>query len=576
MNKSPYTGPVFSYIRFSSAKQAQGDSERRQDDAAQRWCQERNLTLDTSLRPDRGVSAYKEANLKTGNLGLFLKKIEDGTVPSGSTLLVENLDRLSRAAITSAFPLFWSIIVDHGVRVVTLMDGKEFTKESITEDPNSLYMTIGTLARGHDESKTKSIRLKSAFAKLRDGLGERKWPTNCPPWLELNPDKKSFKVIREKAKIIQRIFKDFDRGIGVFTIARNLQAEKVGRPSDGKCLWQTSNIQHYLNSRAVVGEFQPHQRTETGGRVAVGEPLKDYYPSIIDKKLFARVSMRFDRKPKTRGRRADDLVNIFRGMVRCPYCGSNMLLKRQLTKNGSRREHYICDKAQRFQTCLAVGWDRDDFECTFLEFAAQVQSEYSRVQLAKPDATELPTLQAQQRELSTQEDRLLDLYQSGKIDRDKLEQRIAAVRTEQKTLKAEVTKLENSMTGRAEEQFKLDLNTFLNTDLQNPVKRELIAGVVSRLFTKIDVYFAGLPSRQRSLMAAKKKLLADGLKGNQIFFKLAKKVPFMAERFFVGHFHDIGTKPYPDFLKDKALAEMWDDKNAHKEFKAIATAAAKR
>ena len=110
-----YTGPVFSYVRFSSARQAQGDSERRQDDAAKRWCEEKKLTLDTSLRPDRGVSAFNKGNLKgKGNLGLFLKKIQDGRVPSGSTLLVENLDRLSRGAIIAAFNLFWEIIVGIG------------------------------------------------------------------------------------------------------------------------------------------------------------------------------------------------------------------------------------------------------------------------------------------------------------------------------------------------------------------------------------------------------------------------------------------------------------------------------
>lgn len=578
MKATDYSGPVFSYIRFSSAKQAEGDSERRQSDAAKKWCKDRNLTLDTSLRPDRAKSGFTQANLKKdGNLGLFLQKIKDGRVPIGSTLLVENLDRISRAAITSSFPLFLNII-NSGVRVVTLMDGQEFTRENVDDESHKLYITIGTLARGHDESKTKSIRLKAAFDKLRKNLGDRKWPTNFPPWLALDADKKTFHPIESKVATIQRIFDDYEKGVGVFTIARTLQAEGVGRPSDGKCLWQTSTIQHYLKSRAVIGEFQPHVRTEGGGRTSVGAPIENYFPAIIDSGQFARVALKLATSKKTRGRRSRDLVNIFRGLLRCPYCGSSILLKRQVTSKGHRQDTFVCDRAQRFQTCLAFGWERNDFEACFLEYAAGVQKEYASLKILRPDARALPTVIAHLAELEARESKLLSLYLDGKFTKEKLDEFGEKMRVEKARFSQEKTRLENSVSGRTERQLKLDLRTFLKVDLADEKNREILAGVVSRLFWKIDLYFVGLPSRYKWLVARRKKLISGGLKGNQAYFKLAKECAFLSERFFVGHSNQIGAKPYPDFLGDEEFASLYDDEesgtgSAHEEFRQILAAA---
>ena len=569
MNKGDYSGPVFSYIRFSSAKQAAGDSERRQTDAAKEWCKERNLALDTSLKPDRGKSGYTRANLKKdGNFGQFLERIKDGRVPAGSTLLVENLDRVTRSAINTAIPLFFDII-NAGVRIVTLMDRQEFTKESIAENPFQLYLTIGSLARGHDESKTKSIRLKEAFGKLRRNLDERKWPTNYPPWLELSADLKTFRPIESKAAVVRRIFDDYEKGVGVFTIARNLQAEKVGRLSDGMCLWTTSTIQHYLKARSVIGEFQPHERIEGGGRAAVGEPIANYFPAIIDAGQFARVALKLATSKRTRGRRSPDLVNIFRGLLRCPYCGSSMLLKRQVTPRGHRQETFVCDRAQRFQTCLAFGWDRSSFEACFLEFAEGVQQEYISLQIEKPDTSALPTIVAQLAELEMQETKLLDLYLEGRFTKEKLDGRIDRIRAEQAHLRNKRTELQNSASGRTQKQFQLDLRAFLETDLEDQNKREILAGVISRLFSRIELFFVGLPSRYRSISAKRKQMLAKGMKGNQVYFKLIKETPFLAERFFIAHLQEVGARPYPDILEDEEFASLYDDDNALEEFKEI-------
>src|SRR3954469_22096933 len=87
---------AYSYKRFSTPAQEQGDSLRRQTAMAQAWADRNRVPLDTELNlTDRGVSAYTGANRDVGNLGAFLRAVEEGTVAKGSWLLVENLDRLS-------------------------------------------------------------------------------------------------------------------------------------------------------------------------------------------------------------------------------------------------------------------------------------------------------------------------------------------------------------------------------------------------------------------------------------------------------------------------------------------------
>ena len=88
----------FSYIRFSGRSQEKGDSVRRQDGAVAVWCKRNKVRLDTSttLR-DLGKSAYLGEHRKNPDrhaLAGFLKMVEDGKVPRGSYLIVENLDRL--------------------------------------------------------------------------------------------------------------------------------------------------------------------------------------------------------------------------------------------------------------------------------------------------------------------------------------------------------------------------------------------------------------------------------------------------------------------------------------------------
>jgi hypothetical protein len=100
-----------------------------------RYAADHGLVLDTDLNlTDLGVSAYRGKNAKTGSLSVFLKAVEDGTVPRGSFLLVENIDRLTRDDIPDATMLLMQII-NAGIVVVTLTNREQYSRERLREEP---------------------------------------------------------------------------------------------------------------------------------------------------------------------------------------------------------------------------------------------------------------------------------------------------------------------------------------------------------------------------------------------------------------------------------------------------------
>jgi len=93
----------YSYIRFSSPEQAKGTSYERQLNFAKNFAEKRGWTLDEKLCMfDEGLSGFHQDHTVKGHLGVFLRAVQGGKIEKPSALLVENLDRLSRAAIPDA------------------------------------------------------------------------------------------------------------------------------------------------------------------------------------------------------------------------------------------------------------------------------------------------------------------------------------------------------------------------------------------------------------------------------------------------------------------------------------------
>jgi DNA invertase Pin-like site-specific DNA recombinase len=351
---------AYSYIRFSTPDQLKGDSLRRQLELSERYAKEHGLELDTSLRlKDLGLSAFNKANLEKGALGVFLEAVKVGSVKSGSFLLVESLDRLSRANVTDALNLFLGI-TKAGITIVTLADGMSYSQQSIEANWTQLIMSLAIMARAHEESATKSKRLKAVWAKKKTDASLRVVTSSLPAWLAV----KDGKIVADEAKAetVREIFRLIRGGYGLHLLERKLNTDKI--PSIGRAArWHRSYLNKLVHNRSIIGEYQP--MTGRGGvRVPSGDPVKGYYPPLMTEAEFFSAQQSIAGRTAKGGRKGAGIANIFSGLCKCGYCGGPV---RYVNKNAATKWQYlVCSNAKSGLGCKHVPWNYHEFESTVL------------------------------------------------------------------------------------------------------------------------------------------------------------------------------------------------------------------
>jgi DNA invertase Pin-like site-specific DNA recombinase len=320
------TKTAYSYIRFSTAQQQHGRSQARQIEACEHYCKERGLTLaqgDDYRFLDAGVSGWKGDHVgDKGQLARFISNVKDGTIKAGSVLIVESLDRLSREEVTTALIRFLQLL-DEGIEIVTLTDGKVYRKGGGTED---LILSIFIMSRAHEESAIKSKRVRDAYAKKHElARAEGKPMGNAKPmWLELSDDKKQYVLRPDRAAIVLRIYQLAIDGYGKGASSKILNIEGV--PSFKGKTWGVSSLDKVLNNRAVLGEYQPYsvQVDDTGVRQKSGEPIPNYYPAAIDESTFYQAQAAITGRRVSGASKQSANFNVWQGVAKCALCGSAM------------------------------------------------------------------------------------------------------------------------------------------------------------------------------------------------------------------------------------------------------------
>lgn len=357
MNPKP-AARAYSYLRFSTPEQRKGDSLRRQVALAKEYAERHGLTLDEELSlRDLGVSAFRGDNAALGALGAFLRAVSDGLVAKGSFLLVENLDRISRQAARKAVRILEQI-VEAGITVVTLNDGKQWTEESL--DGADFLLAILLFMRGNEESATKAKRLKAAWVAKRERAARGEIQTvRVPAWIQAKGSgakdsrNASLSLNKERAALVRRMFELFLEGTGKKAIAETFNRERIPTWGAGKGrppakFWHPTYVYKILTSPAVTGRFVPHiERYDGKFSREPQRPIEDYYPRVIDDETFERVQgLCAARRQTVRSRH---VASLLAGLARCPKCNSTMT---RVTKGpGGGTPKLVCTKAKAGAGC---------------------------------------------------------------------------------------------------------------------------------------------------------------------------------------------------------------------------------
>ena len=184
-----------------------------------------------------------------------------------------------------------------------------------------------------------------------------------PQWLTISRDRTSFTLNPENAAIIRKIFEMSRDGLGCYTIAKQLNDQKV--PAFGPSgRWDQSTIDKMLKNRAVVGDLQPTSYESKAKKAAYEEPpVPNFYPAAIDEELFNATQIARQINGSTgRGRKGQFVTNLFGKMVTCLHCGGPV----RFHSNGHRKS-MICSTALEAGPCYRFRWSYPDFEAAVFE-----------------------------------------------------------------------------------------------------------------------------------------------------------------------------------------------------------------
>ncbi|BEE21057.1 recombinase family protein [Aeromonas enteropelogenes] len=350
---------LYSYIRWSSEKQGQGTSHARQVSQARQFALEHGLNFIEVL--DSGVSAYRGANASQGALGAFIAAVEDGAIPSDSWLYVENLDRLSRQAITNSQELFLKLL-RLGLTIVTGSDGRIYKTESINNDnPLDLMLSILLFSRAHEESKTKADRTNRNVLALIDrhnsGL-----PVNIksagkhPFWIDDSGSQyEPIRLHATYASAAKKAVELFMQGWGSYRVCNYLNENYQCPPAlkyknkhgtiraEG---WSITALRKMRDNPALFGQRVINIQSKK-------YTLNNYYPPLISESDFINLKS-IKENNKITCNKQYNTISLLSGLniLRCAKCRGPMSF---FTHRNKIR--YVCETGKAQKGC--VPWSMD-------------------------------------------------------------------------------------------------------------------------------------------------------------------------------------------------------------------------
>jgi hypothetical protein len=269
-----------------------------------------------------GKSAFTGAhrlNPDRNALAQFLKLVEQGKVPRGGFLLIENLDRLSREHIQPALLLVLNLL-QAGLRIVQLKPVEMIFDDK--SDTLPVMMMMMELSRGHSESAIKSERIGGAWQekkrRVRDGVTQKETTRmgkdrkiltrRLPAWVKEQDGE--LVAIPKRAETIKFIFHLSAGGYGGQQIVKRLTEDKI-EPFGPSGRWTRTYIREILTDKRVLGIYTPRKRK--GG--TDGDPVPGYFPIVIGADLFDVVGRQIQERSQ-QGTRVGKYIHLFSGLLK--------------------------------------------------------------------------------------------------------------------------------------------------------------------------------------------------------------------------------------------------------------------
>jgi len=307
---------------------------------------------------DLGKSAWSGAHLSAGELGRLAERVRSGEIGRGTVLVVEKLDRLSRQE--TRLTLRWmEDLCAAGLTIATIDGARIYDDASLKADLMSVFEILMRAKLAHDESQQKSERVLDRIGRNMERARNtgQILTAKAPGWLIAKPDRSGFDIVAERATLVRQIYEMAAQGKGAGWIAKELNERGV--PAWGKWrkatstpTWEIGAVKMILSQPSVEGDYVPGFSNTSARRTKFKEPVRGYYPRIVDADLVARARAQIEARktgPRKGGRHTRGVANLFAGVVLCERCGNRMHLRTSGQPNPNR--YWKCNFAARARGC---------------------------------------------------------------------------------------------------------------------------------------------------------------------------------------------------------------------------------
>ena len=474
---------VVAYCRYSSENQRDGYSIEAQKKAISDYCNRMNYTL---LR-------FYVDEAKTGmndNREEFQAMIADSSSKEFSAVIVHKLDRFSRDRYNSVF--FSLKLKDNGVKLISVL-------ENIDDDnPEDLILLSVLEGMADYYSKNLSREVKKGMnAAASKGLSTG----GIPPFgYRINQETKKLEIIPERAEIVKTMFEMYAKGYNLVDI--ELELNSLGYKTIHGNLWDKKQIRKILQKEAYTGVKVYNRYAYKSASSNVKSPLirvEDAFPRIISNDVWNAVQNRFLKDKRTTNPRKNMIDYLFTGLLHCKNCGGNLTGCSTVKKaDGNKLYHYyVCSGKQHTKTgkCSTPRFPKDLLEnhiiTTITDFIFTDESiglwsdAILKAHNNKGEVKNIEVLKQQLLKVKNQQDRLLDLYLSGDIEKDKYNSKV-------NELKMQATKLETDILYSAsshsftKEELCLAIRLMME-DLKSDATIKTKKGIVNTFVKKISI-----------------------------------------------------------------------------------------
>lgn len=302
--------------------------------------------------------------------------------------------------------------------------------------------------------------------------------------------KTTLAIVPEEAVIVRKIFESYAVGKGFRAIANQLNRE--GYKTKKGNTFSHDSIREIITNPVYVGtvrynRFEGWSEKRRRGKNSNPILTEGKHEAIIERDLWDKAQALFVQKSKACPR-VYDSENLLTGLIRCPECGTPMVISRShyQLKDGTKiaQRYYSCStfKAKGSSVCHANSVRADYAEDYVMSHIKKVLNHpkmladivaavnKKRISGTSTLAQELIAIATNLEQLANKKRKILDVYELDGMDRDTLSRRLEELAEETSRLHARKSEIEYEQGGDANQEVPLELVRELLTKLDGAIE----------------------------------------------------------------------------------------------------------